>query len=111
MTSVETRTPSPFAASLLFDYVGTYMYEGDAPMAERRAQALALDRELLAELLGADELRELLDPAAISDLELDLQALTGGRRARTVDGVHDLLRRLGDLRADEVAARSDLPGS
>ncbi len=108
VTSVETRTPSPFAASLLFDYVGTYMYEGDAPLAERRAQALALDRELLAELLGADELRELLDPAAISDLELDLQGLTGGRRARTVDGIHDLLRRLGDLRADEVAARSDL---
>ncbi|MDP9467510.1 MAG: DEAD/DEAH box helicase, partial [Chloroflexota bacterium] len=108
VTSVETRSPSPFAVGLLFDYVGNYMYEGDAPMAERRAQALALDRELLAELLGADELRELLDPAAISDLELDLQALTGGRRARTADGMHDLLRRLGDLRSDEVAARSDL---
>jgi ATP-dependent Lhr-like helicase len=109
LTTVETRVPSPFAASLLFDYVGTYMYEGDAPLAERRAQALALDRELLAELLGADELRELLDPAALADLELELQALSGGRRARTVDGVHDLLRRLGDLRGDEVAARSDLP--
>jgi ATP-dependent helicase Lhr and Lhr-like helicase len=108
VTSVETRVPSPFAASLLFDYVGTYMYEGDAPMAERRAQALALDRELLAELLGADELRELLDPAAVSDLELDLQSLTGGRRVRTVDGVHDLLRRVGDLRGDEVAARGEL---
>ena len=63
------------------------MYEGDAPLAERRAQALALDRELLAELLGAEELRELLDPESVADLELELQALAGGRRARTVDGV------------------------
>jgi ATP-dependent Lhr-like helicase len=108
VASVETRSASPFASGLLFDYVGSYMYEGDAPLAERRAQALALDRELLAELLGADELRELLDPAATADLELELQALTGGRRTRTVDGIHDLLRRVGDLSADEVAARSDL---
>ncbi|MEX1073129.1 MAG: DEAD/DEAH box helicase [Chloroflexota bacterium] len=108
VTSVETRSASPFASGLLFDYVGSYMYEGDAPMAERRAQALALDRELLAELLGSEEMRELLDPAATADLELELQALAGGRRARTVDGVHDLLRRLGDLRDDEVAARSEL---
>ncbi len=107
IASVETRGPSPFATGLLFDYVGTYMYEGDAPLAERRAQALALDRELLAELLGTEELRELLDPAATAETELELQALAGGRRARTVDGVHDLLRRLGDLRADEVAARAD----
>jgi ATP-dependent Lhr-like helicase len=105
VVSVETSRASPFAASLLFDYVGSYMYEGDAPLAERRAQALALDRELLAELLGADELRELLDPAAVADVELELQALAGGRRPRTVDGVHDLLRRLGDLTAAEVAAR------
>src|SRR5688500_8037015 len=81
------------------------MYEGDAPLAERRAQALALDRELLAELLGTEELRELLDPEAVADLELELQALAGGRRARTVDGTADLLRRIGDLRTDEVAAR------
>ncbi|HET6379840.1 MAG TPA: DEAD/DEAH box helicase, partial [candidate division Zixibacteria bacterium] len=108
VASVETRSASPFARGLLFDYVGTYLYEGDAPLAERRAQALSLDRELLAELLGADELRELLDPAATADLELELQGLAGGRRARTADGVHDLLRRLGDLRTDEVAARSDL---
>jgi len=107
VTSVETRSASPFAQGLLFDYVGSYLYEGDAPLAERRAQALSLDRELLAELLGADELRELLDPAATTDLELELQALAGTRRARTVDGVHDLLRRLGDLRTDEVAARAD----
>jgi ATP-dependent Lhr-like helicase len=108
VVSVETRSASPFASSLLFDYVGTYMYEGDAPLAERRAQALALDRELLAELLGTDELRELLDPAAAGDLELELQALTGPRRVRTVDGIHDLLRRLGDLAEREVAARCDV---
>jgi len=107
VASVETRSASPFASGLLFDYVGTYMYEGDAPMAERRAQALALDRELLSELLGTDELRELLDSGAVTDLELQLQALAGGPRARTVDGVHDLLRRIGDLRADEAGARAD----
>jgi len=105
--SVETRSASPFASSLLFDYVGSFMYEGDAPLAERRAQALALDRELLAELLGSEELRELLDADAVADLELDLQSLSDGRRVRTVDGVSDLLRRLGDLRSDEVAARVD----
>ncbi len=105
VVSVETPRASPFAASLLFDYVGSYMYEGDAPLAERRAQALALDRELLAELLGADELRELLDPAAVAEVELELQALAGGRRPHTVDGVHDLLRRVGDLSTDEVSAR------
>ena len=95
MASVETRSASPFATGLLFDYIGNYLYEGDAPLAERRAQALSLDRELLAELLGAEELRELLDPAATTDLELELQALAGGRRVRTVDGLHDLLRRVG----------------
>ncbi len=105
VVSVETPRASPFAASLLFDYVGSYMYEGDAPLAERRAQALALDRDLLAELLGADELRELLGPAAVAEVELELQALAGGRRPHTIDGVHDLLRRLGDLSAEEVAAR------
>ena len=106
VVSVETRSASPFAASLLFDYVGSFMYEGDAPLAERRAQALALDRELLAELLGAEELRELIDPSAVADLELELQALAENRRAKSVDGLHDLLRRLGDLRTDELEARS-----
>ena len=105
MVSVESRSASPFASSLLFDYIGSFMYEGDAPLAERRAQALALDRELLAELLGSEELRELIDPAAVADLELELQALAPNRQARTIDGVADLLRRLGDLRAEEVAAR------
>ncbi|HEX2766229.1 MAG TPA: DEAD/DEAH box helicase [Candidatus Limnocylindria bacterium] len=105
VVSVETRSASPFASSLMFDYLGSFMYEGDAPLGERRAQALALDRDLLAELLGSEELRELIDPDAVASLELELQALAGSRRARTADGVADLLRRLGDLRADEVEAR------
>jgi ATP-dependent Lhr-like helicase len=103
--AVETVKASPFAASLLFDYVAAYMYEGDAPLAERRAGALALDRDLLRELLGQEELRELLDAEALADLELSLQALSDDRRAGTVDQLHDVLRRLGDLTAVEVGAR------
>ncbi len=105
--SVETPKASPFAGSLLFDYVAAYMYDGDAPLAERRAGALTLDRDLLRELLGQEELRELLDPEALADLELSLQALTDDRRATTVDQLHDLLRRLGDLSVDEIAARCE----
>jgi ATP-dependent helicase Lhr and Lhr-like helicase len=102
---IETASASPFASSLMFDYVAAYMYDGDTPIAERRAGALTLDRDLLRELLGQEELRELLDPDALADLELSLQSLTDDRRATSLDGVHDLLRRLGDLSADEVAAR------
>jgi len=103
---VDTDRASPFASSLLFDYIGQYLYEGDAPLAERRAQALTLDRELLAELLGTEELRELLDPAAIAALELELQGVTeNGRRPRDSDEAADLLRRLGDLSEAEAAAR------
>ena len=105
--AVETTRASPFASSLLFDYVAAYMYEGDAPLAERRAGALALDRDLLRELLGQEELRELLDGDALADLELSLQALVDDRRAGTLDQVHDLLRRLGDLSDAEVDARVD----
>lgn len=105
VVSVETREASPFARSLLFDYVAAYMYEGDAPLAERRAQALTLDRNLLRDLLGEAELRELLDPAALDETELELQCLVANRKARTLDHVHDLLRRLGDLDVGEVAAR------
>ena len=108
---VETVRASPFASSLLFDYVAAYMYEGDAPLAERRAQALTLDRDLLRELLGQEELRELLDPAALAELELALQALVDERQATTVDQVHDLLRRLGDLTEAEVAARGAAAGA
>ncbi|MEO8539683.1 MAG: DEAD/DEAH box helicase, partial [bacterium] len=82
-----------------------YMYEGDAPLAERRAQALTLDRNLLRDLLGEAELRELLDPAALDDIELELQCLADNRKARNLDQTHDLLRRLGDLDVAEVAAR------
>src|SRR5829696_5888576 len=95
--AVETAKASPFASSLLFDYVAAYMYEGDAPLAERRAGALALDRDLLRELLGQEELRELLDPEALADLELSLQSLTEDRQANSAEHLHDLLRRIGDL--------------
>ncbi len=104
--SVETPRASPFASSLLFDYVAAYMYDGDTPLAERRAGALTLDRDLLRELLGQEELRELLDPDALADLELSLQALTDDRQATSIDQVHDLLRRLGDLSAEEVSGRT-----
>jgi ATP-dependent Lhr-like helicase len=102
---VDTETASPFARSLLFDYIAAFMYEGDMPLAERRAQALALDRGLLRELLGQEELRDLLDPEALAELEAELQSLADGRRIRSADGLHDLLRRLGDLTELEIAAR------
>src|SRR5262249_61832619 len=91
---VETPRASPFAQSLLFGWVAVYMYEYDAPLAERRAAALALDKDLLRELLGAEELRDLIDPAVLGDLELELQRMADGRRARDIDEVHDLLRTL-----------------
>ncbi len=106
MVAVDTPHASPFAQSLLFRWIAVYMYEGDAPLAERRAAALALDRDLLRELLGAEDLRELIDADALADLELELQSLAGGRRARGADDLHDLLRRLGDLTEDEIRARS-----
>ena len=97
VVEVETPSASPFASSLLFDYVATYMYEDDTPVAERRAQALSLDRELLRELLGAEELRELLDPAALDEVEESLRP-----RARNADELHDLLRRAGPLPSAEA---------
>ena len=109
VVEVETELPSPFASSLQLSYVSAFMYEGDAPLAERRAQALALDRAVLAELMGREELRELLDAAALDDLELHLQRLTPERRARDRDALHDLLRDLGDLDAGEVGARCSQP--
>ena len=109
VVAVDTERASPFAASLLFDYIGQYMYEGDSPLAERRAQALTLDRELLAELLGTEELRELLDPAVIAELELELQGLEPERWSRDADEAHDLLARLGDLDRGELAARGVRP--
>lgn len=105
LVEVETSTASPFASSLLFDYVATYMYEGDTPNAERRAAALALDKDLLAELLGQEELRDLIDPDALEEVEADLQRLSDRRRAATADHLHDVLRGLGDLTAHEAALR------
>jgi ATP-dependent Lhr-like helicase len=106
LVEVETEIPSPFARSLLFGYVAAFMYEGDSPLAERRAAALSLDPTLLAELLGRAELRELLDPAVIEQLELELQRLAPDRRAKDAEGLIDLLRLLGPLSSDELAARS-----
>jgi ATP-dependent helicase Lhr and Lhr-like helicase len=105
LVEVETPTASPFASSLLFDYVATYMYEGDTPNAERRAAALSLDRDLLRELLGQEELRELIDPGALERVEQDLQCRSEITRATSRDRLHDVLRRVGDLTAEEVAER------
>jgi ATP-dependent helicase Lhr and Lhr-like helicase len=105
MVEVETATASPFASSLLFDYVATYMYEGDTPNAERRAAALSLDRDLLRELLGQEELRDLIDPDALAQIEDDLQHRSRRTRAGTPDELHDVLRRVGDLTAAEAAQR------
>ena len=105
--SVDTQKASPFSQSLLFNWIAAYMYEGDAPLAERRAAALALDRDLLRDLLGAEELRELLDPGVLADLELELQCLADGRRARSPDELHDVLRRLGDLTVAEADLRCE----
>ena len=106
VVEVETHQASPMAQSLLFGWIAVYMYEGDAPLAERRAAALALDKDLLRDLLGAEELRELIDPEVLADLELDLQRLTDGRRARDADELHDLLRVLGPLSVLDLDARS-----
>src|SRR6185437_2910039 len=103
---VETATPSPFGKNLLFRYVGAFMYEGDAPLAARRAQALALDPALLAELLGTEALREMLDPSVVAEAEADLQHLSQSRQCRDAEAVADLLRTSGPLTAAEVALRS-----
>jgi ATP-dependent Lhr-like helicase len=102
---VETRKPSPFAASLLFSYVANFLYDGDAPLAERRAQALSIDQDQLRELLGEADLRELLDADAIAEVEEMAQCLTETHRARSADGIHDLCLRLGDLSREELARR------
>jgi ATP-dependent helicase Lhr and Lhr-like helicase len=102
-----SQVPSPFASGLLFGYVANYIYDGDAPLAERRAQALTVDESLLRELLGEAELRELLDPDCVSAVEEELQQLPERLRARGTDGVHDLLLRLGDLERPEIARRCE----
>ncbi|MFM8794904.1 MAG: DEAD/DEAH box helicase [Acidimicrobiales bacterium] len=107
LVHVDTPKASPFAQSLMFNWIAAYMYEGDAPLAERRAAALSLDRDLLNSLLGAEELRELLDAGVLADLELELQCLTDGRRARSADELHDVLRRVGGLGVDSLALRCE----
>jgi ATP-dependent Lhr-like helicase len=103
---VDTHQPSPYARSLLFGYVAQFVYEGDSPIAERRAAALALDQGLLAELLGRAELRELLDPEVLAEVEAMLQRTVPDRRVRDAEGAADLLRWLGPVTADELADRS-----
>ncbi len=111
VVNVDTGSASPMASSLLFNWIAAYMYEGDAPLAERRAAALALDRDLLRDLLGAEELRELLDADVLADVELELQCLADHRRARSVDELHDVLRRVGDLSSAEVDLRCEGSGA
>src|SRR5439155_13364278 len=96
LVDVETPSASPYSASLLFDYIATYMYEDDTPPAERRAQALSLDRDLLRELLGQEELRDLLDSKAVDEVESQLRG-----QPRNPDELHDVLRLRGDLREGE----------
>ncbi|HWS38887.1 MAG TPA: ATP-dependent helicase [Actinoplanes sp.] len=105
LVETETTRPSPFARSLLFGYVGAFLYEGDAPLAERRAAALALDSTLLGELLGRVDLRELLDPEVVAETETQLQWLTAQRTPRDAEDAAELLRLLGDLSAAELAVR------
>jgi ATP-dependent Lhr-like helicase len=108
VTTVESERPSPFASALLFSYVANYIYEGDAPLAERRAQALSIDQSQLQELLGDSDLRELLDAPVIDEVEARLQALDPEYHAKHTDAVHDLLLKLGDLTREELEARSDV---
>jgi ATP-dependent Lhr-like helicase len=109
VVTVDSEKPSPFAASLLFSYVASFLYDGDAPLAERRAQALAVDQTQLRELMGDAELRELLDADAIDGVERQLQRLDPKFQARSIDGVHDMLIGLGDLDVDEISARTATP--
>ena len=109
VTTVEPVKPSPFASALLFSYIANYIYEGDAPLAERRAQALSIDQSQLEEILGSTDFRELLDKAAVDEVEAQLQSLDPEYQAKHADGVHDLLLKLGDLTEGEIAARCVSP--
>ena len=105
VAQVDTATPSPFARSLMFGYVAAFLYEGDSPLAERRAAALALDSSLLAELLGRAELRDLLEEQVVADTEAELQRLAADRKARSLEEAADLLRTIGPLPLVEVRER------
>ena len=109
IVTVDSETPSPFAASLLFSYVASFIYDGDAPLAERRAQALAVDQAQLRELMGTAELRELLDADALDAVERQLQRLDPAYHAKNADAIHDLLLSIGDLTSGELRARSAAP--
>src|SRR5262245_35731050 len=106
VVTVNSERPSPFAASLLFSYVASFLYDGDAPLAERRAQALSVDQSQLRELIGDAELRELLDADAMDEIERQLQRLDPRFQARSADGIHDMLLALGDLNEEEMRART-----
>ncbi len=109
VVTLDTRSPSPFASALMFGYIGNFIYDGDAPLAERRAQALSIDQSQLRELMGEAELRELLDAGIIAAFELQLQGLDHPNRIRNADALHDLLRNLGDLTGSEIKARVASP--
>ncbi|MDE3197793.1 MAG: DEAD/DEAH box helicase, partial [Acidobacteriota bacterium] len=109
VTTLDSKKPSPYASAVLFSYIANYIYDGDAPLAERRAQALAIDQSQLEEILGSADFRELLDKAALDEVEAHLQALDPDYKARHADGLHDLLLKLGDLNEEEIAARCATP--
>ncbi len=109
VSEVDLTGPSPFATSLMFDFIASYMYEYDAPLAEKRAAALTLDRSLLQELLGDPQFRDLLDPEVIAEVELELQHLADDRRLAGPDALHDGLRRLGPMTTDAIVARTAEP--
>src|SRR5256885_13701221 len=106
IATVDSDTPSPFAASLLFTYVASFLYDGDAPLAERRAQALAVDQAQLRDLMGDAELRELLDAESMDAVERQLQRIDPRYHVKSADGVHDMLLALGDLAEPEIRQRS-----
>ncbi|GJL47941.1 ATP-dependent helicase [Citrobacter farmeri] len=107
ISEVTTPAPSPFATDLLFGYVAEFMYATDAPLAERRASVLALDSELLGNLLGQGDPLELLDPEIIRQVEDELQRRATGRKAQGMEGVYDLLRELGPMTVEELAVRHE----
>ncbi len=109
ITTIDSAKPSPYASALLFNYIANYIYEGDAPLAERRAQALSIDQSQLEEILGSVDFRELLDKTALDEVESQLQSLDADYHARHADGLHDLLLKLGDLSQPEIEARSATP--
>ena len=107
--TVDVERPSPYATALLFGYVATVMYGEDAPLAERRAHALAIDESQLRALLGETAFQDLLDPKVMAEVHAELQSLTPSRRIRTLDGLHDTLLRIGDLSESEVEGRAAGP--